>query len=68
MRAKLSKQIHDDLYDALRSVETWELETSTAPLAAIAPIARGLAELLDACLRPIQEGDEEGQQGRNVGP
>lgn len=44
--AKLRRQVHDDIYDALTSVETWEDNWELEALQAVAPVAEGLARLL----------------------
>lgn len=54
------RQIHDDLYDALRSVEIGgekALSSGVVPLAVVAPLVQGVAALLDFILEAQAETD-----------
>lgn len=57
-------QIQNDLYDALRSVEVGDFGGTTNVLLAAAPIAHGIAVLLET----IRRGAEEDRRGRSPSP
>lgn len=62
---KLRRQVHDDIYDALRCVETWEDDWDLEALEAVAPVAQGLTRLLDLLLCPAAS---EAHSSRNQEP
>jgi hypothetical protein len=61
----LRRQVHDDIYDALRCVETWEDNWTLEELEAVAPVAQGLVRLLVLLLA---EGEARARKAHSQEP